>query len=67
MFFNHKSWITIIPTNDKLINPIIMGKIFFTAVIYIPKDNMFLQRCKTLQIYYSPIRVRIVAIAKPPF
>jgi len=35
-----------IPTNDKLINPIIMGKIFFTLFVCSSKDNMFLQRSK---------------------
>jgi len=38
------------PTSDKLIKPIIMGKIFFTPIVYYSKDNAFLQTEKTLQI-----------------
>ena len=38
------------PTSDKLIKPIIMGKIFFTLVIYCSKVNVFLLTFKTLQI-----------------
>jgi hypothetical protein len=29
------------PINDKLIKPIIMGKIFFTLLIWYSKDNVF--------------------------
>ena len=50
IFFNHKTCITIIPTRDRLIKPMIMGKIFFTLVIYCSKVNVFLLTFKTLQI-----------------
>lgn len=39
-----------IPTRDKLIKPMIMGKIFFTLVIYYSKVNVFLLTFKALQI-----------------